>query len=164
MKADGHLAAGHERGHRDSRTCLHEPLLHVPGDAPSLEEREQVIAAWSGRIADAGRGQNRLPDGVLGLDRRARLAGPNGDGHRRCHQVDAAAGEHVALRDQLLDRAGGQHHAIERFSGGDSLCRFDASHRYDGDIRIRRAAENAATRSVSRWRVAIDETIRTTIF
>jgi hypothetical protein len=135
LKPDGHVAIGHQRRNGDPWGGLHEFLLHGGRDAPPLEQGEQVIAAGPGRIADARGGQDRLPDGVFRIDCRAPVAGSDRDGHRGVHDIDAAAGTHVPLRDQLVECTGRQHDGIAGFAGGHALRRVDTSHRDDRHLR-----------------------------
>ena len=116
---------------------LHEAVLDRVGDAPALEQLEQLHAARAGGVADAARRQHRPLDRILRADVRPRRAGAHRDGHAGVHQVDPAAGEDAAGGDQLVDRVGGQHHDVEGLAGLHAPGRIDAADRLDRDARAR---------------------------
>ena len=92
-----------------------------------------MIAARTGRIADASCGTNRLSDRVGSGDVWARFSAANRNRHRRSHDVDAAADD-MALCDELIDRPGRQDDAVKGLAGGDLFRRVDAAHGFDDDI------------------------------
>ena len=129
----------------------------VVGDAPALEQADEVRAARTRRIADAARAQHGVANRRFAADVGSRRAGGHRDRHARAREIDAAVRIDAAAGRQLLDRVGGQHDEIERFA----VARCAAPRRRRRPTRsppvVPIAARSRRASSASTWRIAIDE-------
>src|SRR5205823_1327910 len=116
LEAELDIALGHERAYGNTRRSLHDVRRDGLGDAPALEQADNVRAARTGRIADAAGAQ----DGVA----KRRLAGDVGSlrarGHRDRHggtsEIRSTLGVDTTRGCQALDRIVRQHDEVERLT------------------------------------------------
>ena len=134
LEAELHLALRDQRADRNAGRRRHDPALDLVGDAPALEQLRELHAARAGRVAERSRGDDRAAQRVFAADVGARSARAHRNRNARPHQVDLAAGNDTAARDELVDRIGGQDHDVERLARLHAFRRVDSADRFDGDI------------------------------
>src|SRR5262249_39967941 len=103
LEAELNLAVGDDAADEHAGRRLLELALHLVGDAHLLEQADDVVAAWSGRITDGFRPQTRLLQRRAGADcgfRRPRL---DGDADAGLREVDFAAGGDPTALHVLLN-------------------------------------------------------------
>src|SRR5439155_2360769 len=75
LEAQLYVAACHERAHGKTGRSLHDARRNRVGDAPALEQADQVSTARPGRIPDAAGAQDGIANRRLIRDVGARRAG-----------------------------------------------------------------------------------------
>src|SRR5207248_5011079 len=116
LEAEFDIPACHERAHWNARRSLHAARRNGVGDAPALEQANEVRTARTCRIPDAARAQDRVANRRLAGDVGSRRA--RGYRYRHCGTSDVGCAPRIdaAAGCQLLHRIDCQHDEIECFT------------------------------------------------
>ena len=122
----------HERADRHARRRDDDAAANLLENAPALEHLLEIDAARARGITQRLRGEHRALHGFF--CRNVQLRGPraHGNGHAGLHEIHAASGPHLAIRDQLVDRIARQHHHIDRFAGLHALGHIHPARGFGG--------------------------------
>ncbi|MDV7393894.1 hypothetical protein RZS08_21120, partial [Arthrospira platensis SPKY1] len=117
LKTQGHVAAGHQRGHGHTGWRGDDAPSKGAHQTPALEQGLQRHPTGSGGITDGAGLLDRPAQRRFGAQIGGRGPLRHGDRHRGTNQIHPRTGQHVARSDQSLQGIRGQKHGIERLTG-----------------------------------------------
>ena len=104
LHADLGLPFRHQGAHAHAELGLNELRLDLIGDAETTQHALEMNAARAAAVADGFGGEQRALERLGGADIGLRRARAHRHADAGTDEIDAAAGNHLAVLDQLVER------------------------------------------------------------